>query len=151
MKNKPDIYQLTYGTPVMNGGWLQEYLGFLADTQAADKTLKVTYIIPDSTDDHTTDMLLLISEVTALLRGQKIETTITKENHVKYQKGVSDHRSSSWMGLHFGHWELAADDEDLYELHVALTKIGFQAGASMKQRITGLYAILEKFQEVILM
>ena len=53
--------------------------------------------------------------------------------------------------MQFGHWKLAADDEDLYELHVALTKIGFQAGASMKQRITGLYAILEKFQEVILM
>lgn len=144
MYNNHQRFLLTYGTPLMDGSQLQHNLGFLANTKSADQILNGTYEFEDNVDPTTKELLNQISQMSRTHRNQTVDYIISKEDYQKYWKTSKEKTSSSFSGLHFGHWKAAAYDNNISELHAMLTQIAFQSGSPYIRWSTGLSVMLEK-------
>ena len=63
MVNTDKRFLITYGTPLMDGNTLHNYIGFLGDTTSSDDILNGTYEYPGVIDEHKIQLLSQLSEI----------------------------------------------------------------------------------------
>ena len=146
MKNNEARFRLTESTPFMQEP-LRSEVGFFGATAAAQQMLDGTYVCPEGTDEFTRHF------VDALKKDNNnrdpISTNISKEDFSAYWRKAREQTSSSYSGLHFGHYKTAANDNWLSEIQALSIEIAYANGYSYKRWQQGISAMLEKKEGVI--
>ena len=105
-KNLSEHFRLAF-TAKCYEGKLFDDIGFLGDTDCARQILEGTYTYPPDTDPATR---LLLEEATitfAKLSQEEVSTYVTIDDFQHYWQRVNERISSSYSGLHFGHYKAA--------------------------------------------
>ncbi len=104
-----------------------------ASTQAAEQLLQGTFHYnPDLIQLPETIELLTQLSLPMNLSPKEITSEITPEEFISTYKMVKEAMSSSPSGCHVGHYEAAATDPVLAELHSTMMSIPYMTGFSPK-------------------
>ena len=141
MVNNEARFRLTESTPPMQPPLLND-LGYTGTTQEGLEILAGSYE-PDPTLDQWTTQFLEALEHTDPARPP-INTTISASDYQAYWRRAKEKTSSSYSGLHFGHWKAAASNNYLSECHALSTELAYSSGFSFPRWQAGLSAMLEK-------
>ena len=149
MDNNRKKFHLTDDTPLMGESKMNEELGFLGATKAAEQILKGTYVFPPGTDAHTIGLLKQLGSAATSITNNSCKATISKDEFKRYWKGRKEKTSSSFSGLHFGHWKAAATSDNLATIHAKTIELAFLTGTPLERWSVGLSVMLEKKPGVI--
>ena len=149
MANNHKRFHLTDDTPLMGDSEMNKELGFLGATQAAEQILNGTYIFPPGTDAHTIGLLKQLGAAANSIRANSCQATISAEDFIRYWNGRKEKTSSSFSGLHFGHWKAAAQSKNLSTIHAKSIELAFATGTPLERWVIGLSVMLEKKPGVI--
>jgi len=109
---------------------------------AAHAILEGSYICPPDTDEFTKQFIEALQWPS--LHPQLISLILTPEAFCAHWKWAQERTSSSYSGLHFGHYKAAAFSPSLAHLHARFTQLVFMTGISLSPYQSGLQVILEK-------
>ena len=149
MSENQQRFRLAKSSP-LSSGRLYEDLGYIADTEAAQKILDGTYVPPPGTDEHTINLLFEIAEVAKHIRQGSVSLEITVEDFIYYWKRVKEKTSSSFSGRHFGHYRAATSHQGISNVHAMMTQLAAQSGTHFQRWGVGLSVMLEKIAGVVL-
>ena len=137
-------FMLTHNTPLMNASDISNDIGFTGSSPACAQIKAGTYTFPASTDTHTKTLLTLIGTVTRRLNRKLVRHNITVDDFINYWKGSREKTSSSYSGLHFGHWKAASWNKFTASIYAKSIELAFRAGLPLKRWKIGLSVMLEK-------
>jgi hypothetical protein len=126
---------------------LRDDFGYLGDTDKAQQVLRGEYTSPAELDEGTRAFLAALPRNKPA--GPTVTASITRDDYQAYWKKALERTSSSFSGLHFGHWKAAAKNDFLSETHAVFTELAYSSGFSLPRWQTGLSAMLEKERGVI--
>ena len=146
MKNNEARFRLTEATPFMQEP-LRSEVGFFGATEAAQQMLDGTYECPEGTDEFTRHFVEALKKAND--DRDTISTRISNDDYISYWRKAREQTSSSYSGLHFGHYKAAAFDAWLSEIQALSIEIAYANGYSYKRWQQGISAMLEKKEGVI--
>jgi len=91
--------------------------------------LEGTYLCPPDTDDYTKQFIDALKW--PALWPEMISMILTLEVFCAHWKCACERTSSSFSGLHFGHYKAATSDLSLAHLHACFTQLVFMTGISI--------------------
>jgi len=130
-----------HGSPFLHQPLLQD-VGFLGCRTAAQEILAGTYQCPPDTDEYTKLFIEALHWPT--LCPDIISLILNTENFCNHWRKARESTSSSFSGLHFGHYKAAASTPTIAHLHTRFTQLVFMSGMSLSRYQSGLQVILEK-------
>ena len=142
-KHLSERFRLAFSTPY-HSGQLFDNIGFVGDTDCARQILEGSYVFPSDTNPA---MKLILEEVVITyqeLSKEEVATYVSVDNFQHYWQTVYEHTSSSYIGLHFGHYKAASFDRDLSALHAATLTACVKKGVPLARWEWGLTVLLEK-------
>lgn len=116
-ENLAERFRLAFSAPACQPGQLFDDIGFLGDTEAASRILENTYEYPPDTDPATKLLLQEAASMYARMTDEEVATFVTAEDFQYYWQRANERISSSYSGLHFGHYKAASFDPELSALH----------------------------------
>ena len=125
-------------------GKLFDDIGFIGDTLSAQKILEGTYEYPPDTDPATQFLLEEAAATYAEMSADQIATYVTVEDFQYYWQRSNERISSSYSGLHNGHYKAASFDKDLSALHAAKLSLCAKTGVPLARWGRGVTILLEK-------
>jgi len=109
-------------------GKLFDDLGFLGVTESAQQILEGTYIFPEDTDPATI-LLLEESAITyTKLTKDEVASYVTVDDFQYYWQRANEWISSSFSGLHMGHYKSVSFDPELSALNACKLSLAAKAG-----------------------
>jgi len=117
-------------------------MGFLECGTAAQEILAGTYQCPTDTDEYTKLFIEALRWPT--LCPDIISSILNMENFCNHWWRAWESTSSSFSGLHFGHYKVAASTPTIAHLHACFIQLVFMSGILLSQYQSGLQVILEK-------
>ena len=142
-------FGLADNAPICQGA-LFELLGYSADTQAAEEILQGTWVPPPDTSRATLLLLEEIARIWKKMEGGEINIVVSQEDFQYYWKRVKERTSSSFSGVHFGHYKAAAYSDSLSRMHALKLSIISKTGAAPDRWARGLNVMLEKVAGIAL-
>ena len=136
-------FSLANSAPICQGA-LFELLGFSANTETAEQILEGTWIPPEDTDGPTLIILKEIARIWGKMQNGEVNIIISQEYFQHYWKRVKERTSSSFSGLHFGHYKAAAHSDFLSKVHALKLSIITKTGSAPERWARGLNVMLEK-------
>ena len=100
-------------------GNLFDDIGFIGDTTCAQQILNGTYVSPPDTDTATKFLLEEAGITYRKMPHKEMATYVTTEDFRDYWQTANERTSSSYSGLHFGHYKAASFDNVLLAMHAA--------------------------------
>ena len=128
MTNNNSRFKLTHKSPLLNNSPLQHDFGFLGNTTACQQLLQGTYVIPPGTDHHTASLLQLIIDTSQRMKHISLSNSISPDDFISYWSSRQEKTSSSYSGLHFGHWKAVATNRNLATIHAKMIELPFRTG-----------------------
>jgi len=116
-------------------------------TAAARSILDGTFNCPPEVDDYTRKFISSLRRPPNLPPPQTL--SISAANFQSYWRRAWECTSSSYSGLHFGHYKAAASCPTWSELHAIFTQLCFANGFSPQRWQSGLQVVLEKKAGII--
>jgi len=116
---------------------------------AARSILEGTYTCPPGTDDYTKQFIEALKW--PILRPELVSMILNTDAFCAHWKQARERTSSSFSGLHFGHYKAAAFAPPLAHLHARFTQLVFMTGISLSRYQSGLQVILEKSLGLLLL
>ena len=142
-RNLSERFRLAF-TASCYHGQLFDDIGFIGDTECAKQLLEGTYVFPPETDNATRLLFEEVARVYAEMGPDELATYVTVEDYQYYWKRANERISSSYSGLHFGHYKAAAFDDDLSALHAAKLSECAKRGLPLPRWSQGVTVLLEK-------
>jgi len=96
---------------------------------AARSILNGTYVCPPDTDEYMRQFVDALKW--PLLQPQLISSVLTSANFCTHWKHARECNSSSYSGLHFGHYKAATLVSSLAHLHARFTQLVFMTSISL--------------------
>ena len=121
--NRADI------APICQGA-LFDLLGYGANTVTAVKILEGTFVPPIDTDGPTVTLLEEIAKIWKEMGKGEVDIVVTEEDFQHYWRRVKERTSSSYSGLHFGHYKAAAHSDYLSRIHALKVSLITESGES---------------------
>ena len=106
------------------------------------------YDCPEGVDEYTRSFIEMMKACASSGQGN-ILTVFTKEDFQSFWKKCNDCTSSSILGLHYGHYKAAADNDHLSKLHTIQMQVITKASHSLAHWHKGLSCMLENVMGVI--
>ena len=125
-------------------------MGFVGDTEVARAILEGTYVYPPDPDPATKLLLEEAAMTYAKMPAEEIATYVTVEDFQYYWQRSNERVSSSYSGLHFGHYKAVSFDPALSALHAAKLTLCAKMGVPLARWGFGLTVLLEKSVAIIL-
>ncbi len=85
-----------------------------------------------------------IAKICSLVPPNSVTGIILQECWQQRWKKVKEDTSSSWSGLHFGHYILGADCDHIFQFHALRVSLALKKGIAMKRWSNGLSVMLKK-------
>jgi hypothetical protein len=123
---------------------LFDNLGFMGDAKSAQRILKGTYNYPPDTDKWTKKILQEAQFTFSQMSGTEIAMMITMEDFQNYWQQVDERTLSSFSGVTFSHYKVAAFHYMLSAMHMAYLTACTRKGIPLKQWGVGLTVLLKK-------
>ena len=118
-------------------GKLFDDIGFLGDTQAVKEILEGTYVFEQDVDPATKLLFEEAAITYAAMSNEEVATYVTVEDFQHYWQKANERISSSYSGLHFGHYIAASFDKELSALHAGKLSLAARTGVPLaRQRIS---------------
>jgi len=136
-------FRLAFSAPCYRGGLFDD-VGFIGDTAAARAILEGTYVYPPDTDPATRLLLEEAAIIYATMPREEIATYVTVEDFQYYWQRANERISSSYSGLHMGHYKAASFDPHLSALHAQKLTLCARTGVPLGRWGVGLTVLLEK-------
>lgn len=133
--------------PICQGA-LFDLLGVYADTEAAIQILEGTFDPPPDSDARTVVLLKEIARIWQKIGEGEVSIAISQEDYQHYWRRVKEKISSSFSGLHFGHYKSIAHDDYLSDLLARKLSLISATGAAPERWARGLSVMLEKIAGV---
>ena len=118
-----DCFTLTHDTPPLQEP-LRSELDLLGTTEAAQQILEGTYECPEGVDEFTRDFLSVLCHPHNEIPEFSCE--ISRKDFQQYWHRAQERTSSSFSGLHFGHYKAASHDNFLSDMHSYSTQFAFE-------------------------
>ncbi len=119
-------------------------LGFMGDTECSKHILEGTYEYSHNTDIWTKKILQEAHYTFLRMSGAKIATTISTTDFQQYWIKVDKRTSSSFSGVTFLHYKVAASHSMLLAMHAGYLSACAQKGIPLARWEIGLTMLLEK-------
>eukprot|EP00956_Cyclotella_meneghiniana_P035709 scaffold117520_cov80-Cyclotella_meneghiniana.AAC.3 len=132
------------GSALICNGLLYKQFGYLADSDAAEQVLMGTYRAPPGTDAATLLLLEEIGRIGRQWRAHQISLSISTEDFQEYWRHMKERTSSSYSGLHFGHYKALSRSDSLSELFARKVSLVSALGLPPDRWGVGLTVMLEK-------
>ena len=142
-KNLSQRFRLAFTAPSCSGPLFDD-IGFCGDTVAVQQILEGTYAFPPNTDPATRLLLEEAAVTYSKMSMDEVATYVTAEDYQFYWQRANERISSSYSGLHFGHYKAAAFDPDLSALHASKLSLCARKGVPLARWGRGLTVLLEK-------
>ena len=142
-------FLLTEDTPLMNSDGLCQKLGYLGNTRTAEDILDGRYTVPKNIDKVTKELLHQINEVKRQL-SNKLPSSVSLQDYKQFWKTCKEKTSSSFSGLHFGHYKACATNDYLASIQAKSIDLCFRTGIPLRRWSTGLTVMIEKLPGVTL-
>ena len=142
-KTMSERFRLAFSAPAYRGKLFDD-IGFLGDTEAAAAILNGTYVFPPGTDPATKLLLEEAAITFGKMSSEEVATYVSVEDFQYFWKRVNERISSSYSGLHFGHYKAASFDVKLSALHAAKLSACARKGVPLTRWGKGLTVLLEK-------
>jgi len=133
-------FQLTANSPFLTDP-LRHDLGLLGISTAAQNILQGTYQCPAGVDPYTQQ---LISILQTPPHSSPVPSGISQEDFINHWRCCHEQTSSSYSGLHDGHYKASVDCPCIAEFHALIMEMAFQHGYSLSQWQSSLQVLLEK-------
>ena len=115
----------------------------MGETEYAQAVLNGEAGVPEGTKPELEEFLKFLK------RPEGVPPTriqISTKDYDKYWKKAKERTSSSWSGLHFGHWKAAQGKPAISQVHAAVTQFVVMKGTTLPRWQKGLSVMLEKEQ-----
>jgi len=142
-KNLAERFRLAFSAPCSHGQLFDD-IGFLGDTECARQLLEGTYVFPPGTDDATRLLFEEVAIVYKEINPKTLATYVTVEDFQYYWQQANERISSSYSGLHMGHYKAASFDYGLSALHAAKLSECAKRGLPLARWSYGVTVLLEK-------
>ena len=109
-------FERANSAPICQGA-LFDLLGHGANTETAEKILDSTFDPPKGTDGPTVILLEKITRIWKKMGEREVTIAVSKEDFQHYWKRAKERTSSSYSGIHFGHYKAAAHSDLLSKTH----------------------------------
>lgn len=125
-------------------GKLFDDIGFIGDTKSAQQILDGTYVFPLGIDPATQFLLEEAGFTYRKMLNKEVATYVTTEDFQDYWQTANERISSSFSGLHFGHYKAASFDRVLSSMHAAKLSACARKGLPLARWGRGVTVLLEK-------
>ena len=142
-KKLSERFCLAFSAPC-HSGQLFDDVGFIGDTSCAKDLLEGTYQFHPDTDQATKLLFQEVAHTYAELTPRELATYVTVEDFQYYWQRTNERTSSSYSGLHFGHYKAASFDKNLSLLHAAKMSGCASRGLPLSRWSFGVTVLLEK-------
>ena len=138
-------FRLGHSAPI-SGSLLGDELRYFSDSSVAEQIILGQYEIPTNIDSATTALLISIGELgQSVLSGSTTwDVNITPADCTAYWRRINERTSSSFSGLHHGHWMAAATNQDLSGIITDQMNLVVQSGIRPARWGVALQILLEK-------
>ncbi len=109
-------YNLAEEAPICQGG-LRGQFGYISTLPTAKAVLDGTCDFPPDIDVATKELFEKIANVHSIFPPNSVTGVILREQWQKRWKKVKEDTSSSYSGLHFGHYIAGADCNYISQFH----------------------------------
>jgi len=109
-------YNLAEEAPICQGG-LRGQFGYISTLPTAKAVLDGTYNFPPDIDVVTKELFKEIANICLIVPLNSVTGVILREQWQKRWKKVKEDTSSSYSGLHFGHYIAGADCNYISQFH----------------------------------
>ena len=141
---------MAHSAPIMNT-LLGERLRYLSDESLARSIITGTYDIPTDMDPATKLILEEIGKLgMKIVNGDENEIIITPEDFKRFWQKVREFTFLSILGVHYGHYKVAIQDDLSTEILAQQLMIIAHSGIPPENWSIGLQVMLEKIAGVCL-
>ena len=137
MKENSSRFRLAYSSPLLNDE-LSEELGLSGEGSLSKDILGSQSQLQRHPE---------VQEVFELFQGsqhQRITTQIMTEQWIDHWEGAKERTSSSYSGLHFGHYKAHTEKYEIAEIKCKLVNLAIKSGQPLTRWINGVSVMLEK-------
>lgn len=142
-------FGMANSAPICQGA-LFELLGYSANTETAERILDGTWEPPDDTDGPTLIILKEIGRIWKKMQDGEVDIVISQEDFQHYWRRAKERTSSSFSGLHMGHYKAASYSDFLSRTHALKLSIITRTGSAPDRWARGLNVMLEKVAGIAL-
>ena len=136
-------YFLSENAPICKGR-LKGDFGYLAKSHSAKKVLNGTYAFPDNMDEDKKEICEEVARIRQIIPKDSASFLIAKETwQNKWSKSKED-TSSSYLGIHFGHYIAGAESDLISQFHSMKTSIALKEVIALSRWSNGLSVMLKK-------
>ena len=140
-------YFLAESAPICKGQ-LKGDFGYLATSHSAKTFTDGTYAFPDNMDEATKEICEEVAIICQMIPKDSASFLITKETWQKKWSKSKEDASSSFSGLHCGHYIAGAESDLISQFHAMKNSIALKEGIALSRWSNGLSLILEKIFRV---
>ncbi len=139
-------FQGANGTPFLSAPLLH-CVGMDSSSSAARAILEGSFVCPTEVDEYTRQFISTLSQPPNVPPPEP--PSISASDFQTYWHCARECTSSSYSGLHFGHYKATADCPTLSEIHAIFIQLCFTHSFSPQRWQSGLQVVLEKKAGVI--
>ncbi|KAL7450165.1 hypothetical protein ACHAWC_004513 [Mediolabrus comicus] len=136
-------FYLAEEAPICRGR-LKGQFGYNATTAAADRVLDGTFVFDEDYHAATDQLFQQIARIRSLVPINSVSSLIDHVSWATSWRKTNEQTSSSYSGLHFGHYKAGADSDYISNYHAAKTSLALMRGISLSRWQHGLSCMLEK-------
>ena len=111
------------------------------------KNLNGTYAFPDNMDETTKEICEEVARIRQMIPTDLASLLVTKDTWQKKWSKLKEDTSSSYSGLHFGHYISGAESDLISQFHAMKTSIALKEGIALSLWSNGMLVMLEKCLE----
>ena len=142
-------FRLAFSAPAYKGKLFND-ICFLGDNDVARQILEGTYVFPTDIDPATKLLFEEAAITFGKLSKEEVASYVTVDDFQYYWQRANERISSSYSGLHFGHYKAASFGRNLSVIHAAKLSECTQRGIPLARWGRGLTVLLEKIVEIIM-
>ena len=148
-ENLSERFRLALSASVCSGKVFDD-IGFLGNTESSQQVLKGTCTFLDDTDPVTRLLLEEAAITYSKLTKKEVASYMIVDDFQYYWQRANEISSSSFGGLHMGHYKVAIFDPELSALHACKLSLTTKTGLLLNCWGKGVTALLEKYLETTL-
>ncbi len=136
-------FYLAEEAPICKGKLRGEF-GYNANSPTAQAILDGTYEYPNNFDKATKELCQECTIIRQSIPRDYIDIKITRENHHTHWQQAKEETSSSYSGLHFGHYKAGSLSDYIDHFHALKATLLLHHGLVLDRWAQGLSVILQK-------
>jgi uncharacterized protein (UPF0332 family) len=136
-------FYLAEEAPICQGQLRQDF-GYNSATLTAASILDGSYIYPEEFDQATKELCIECALIHKIIPENSVKIKTTKDNFILHWKKAKEETSTSYSGLHFGHYKVGTASAYTSHFHALKATLIMHHGIVLERWAQGLLVMLQK-------